>query len=58
MCSIMKIILSELNNNNNNNSMQFLYVSACQQRVAYNRPALKLYLTKTGLRLEVELQTD
>jgi hypothetical protein len=41
-----------------NNSIQFLYLSACQQRVASNRRALKLYLTKPRLRLEVELELD
>jgi hypothetical protein len=27
----------------------------CQQRVAYNRQALKMYITKARLRLELEL---
>jgi hypothetical protein len=34
---------------------QFLYLSACQQRVVYNRRALMMYTTKDRLRLEPEL---
>jgi hypothetical protein len=30
-------------------------LSACHQRVAYNRRALKVYITKARLRLELEL---
>jgi hypothetical protein len=37
-------------NNNNNNNNNFPYLSACQQQVAYNRRALKVYVTKTRLR--------
>jgi hypothetical protein len=37
------------------NSTQFLYSSACEQRVAYNKEALKVYTTKATLRLELEL---
>jgi hypothetical protein len=44
------------NNNNNTNSIQFLYLSACQQRVAYTRRALKVKITKARLRLEQELE--
>jgi hypothetical protein len=40
--------------------IKFLYLSACQQRVAYKRRALKVYITKTRLRLELkqELELD
>jgi hypothetical protein len=31
-------------NNNNNNSIQFLYLRACQQRIAYNRQALNIQI--------------
>jgi hypothetical protein len=31
----------------------FLYLSAYQQRVAYNRRALKVYITKARLKLEL-----
>jgi hypothetical protein len=40
---------------NNNNSVQFLHLSACEQRVAYNRRALNVHVTKSKLRLELEL---
>jgi hypothetical protein len=33
--------------------IQFLYVSTCQQRVTYNRRALKVYITKERLMLEL-----
>jgi hypothetical protein len=36
------------------NSIQFLYLSACQQLVAYNRRATEVYVTKATLRLELE----
>jgi hypothetical protein len=36
-------------------SVLFRYQSACQQRVAYNRRALKAYITKARLRLELKL---
>jgi predicted Holliday junction resolvase-like endonuclease len=29
--------------------IQILYMSACQQRVAYNRRALNVYISKSGL---------
>jgi hypothetical protein len=38
--------------------IQFLYLSACQQRVAYNRRAQKVYMTKPRLRLELELELE
>jgi hypothetical protein len=46
------------NNNNNNNSVQFLYLSTCQQRVASNRRALEVYITEARLRLELKLELD
>jgi hypothetical protein len=46
------------NNNNNNNSIQFLYLSACLQRVAYNRRELKVCITKARVRLAPELELD
>jgi hypothetical protein len=36
-------------------SVLFLCLSACQQRVTYNRRALKVYITKATLRPELEL---
>jgi hypothetical protein len=47
--------MTNINNNNNNNNNKFLYLSACQQRVAYDRRALRVYITKARLRLEPEL---
>jgi hypothetical protein len=38
--------------------MKFLYLSACQQQVAYNRGALKRYITKARLRLELKLELE
>jgi hypothetical protein len=43
---------------NNNSLIQFLYLSACQQRVDYNRQALKVHRTEARLRLELELELD
>jgi hypothetical protein len=49
MWSAHLLLLScEINNNNddnNNNSIKILYLSAYQQRVAYNRQALNLCIT-------------
>jgi hypothetical protein len=41
-------------NNKSDISFQFLYLSACQQLVAYNRWALKVYITKARLKLELD----
>jgi hypothetical protein len=38
------------------NSVTFF--SACQQRVAYNRRALNVYITEATLRLELELDNS
>jgi hypothetical protein len=38
---------------NDKSSVQFLYISACQQRVAYNRRAMEVHITEAKLRLEV-----
>jgi hypothetical protein len=36
--------------------MKFIYLSSCWQQVAYNNKwALKVYITKARLRLELEL---
>jgi hypothetical protein len=52
----IKFITGKLSNNNNNsNLIQFLYLSACQQRMAYNRRALKVYITQARLRLVLEV---
>jgi hypothetical protein len=40
--------------NNNNSNPLF----ACQQRVVYNRRILKLYVTKSTIRLELELELE
>jgi hypothetical protein len=32
------------NNDNNNNSIQFLYLRACQQQMAYDRQALCIHI--------------
>jgi hypothetical protein len=40
------------------NIIQFPYSTACQHLVAYNRQALKVYITKAGLRSEVALELE
>jgi hypothetical protein len=37
------------------NSVQFLCLSACQQRLAYKRGAPNVYINEPRLRLELEL---
>jgi hypothetical protein len=39
-------------------SAQFLYLRASKQRVTFNRPALKVCITKVGMRLTLELEID
>jgi hypothetical protein len=38
-----------------NRVIQFLYLSACQKLMNYNRQALKVYITEARPRLEIEL---
>jgi hypothetical protein len=42
------------NNNNNNSNNNSIPLSVYQQLVAYNRGALKLYITKARLKLELD----
>jgi hypothetical protein len=39
-------------------SIQSLYFSVCQELVAYSRRALKVYITKARLRLELNLELE
>jgi hypothetical protein len=38
--------------------IQPFYFRACQQRVAYNRRALTMYITEARLKLELELELE
>jgi hypothetical protein len=44
-----------VNKINKNNSIEFPYLSACQEGVACNRRAPKIYITKARLKLELEI---
>jgi hypothetical protein len=46
------------NNNNNNNNNKSISLSVCQQRVACNKQALKLYITNGRLRPEVKSEIE